>query len=71
MQGTTIVCSSLGFGTSVGPMLAGAMFDASGTYTYSFLFAAAMLLAAAIALNASGFQRAPAPGAPRRPLPNP
>lgn len=51
VQGTTIVCSSLGLGTSMGPMLAGAMFDAFGTYTYSFLFAATALLAAAVTLN--------------------
>ncbi len=63
VQGTTIVCSSLGFGTAAGPMLAGAMFDATGTYTYSFLFAAAALLASATALNTSGCKRTPSPGA--------
>ena len=66
VQGTTIVCSSLGFGTAAGPMLAGALFDATETYTYSFLFAAASLIASAIMLNAAGCvcsRRAPLPGA--------
>ena len=51
VQGTTLVCSCLGLGTSTGPMLAGSMFDWFGTYTWSWLFAAATLLCAAVALN--------------------
>jgi MFS family permease len=66
VQGTTIVCSSLGLGTSTGPMLAGAMFDAFGTYTYSFLFAATALLAAAVTLNVRCACFAPREAATRR-----
>lgn len=51
IQGTTIVCSFLGTGTCVGPMIAGWFFDITNSYTSAFLFAAGCLVAAAAALN--------------------
>ena len=50
-HGTTLVCTFLGVGTTIGPMVAGALFDEFQRYTEALAFAAGCLLMSAMALN--------------------
>ena len=50
-HGTTLVCTFLGVGTTIGPMVAGALFDHFQRYAEALAFAAGCLLLSALALN--------------------
>lgn len=52
-QAVSLAISAMGVGVSTGPAIAGALYDARGTYREAWVFAAVMLLAAAALLEAS------------------